>query len=75
MHSSVCWRRSLATFENQQILKELKLIDEMVFNGRVFEALKAIRLLYALEAQVLSGAVEQTIPSQSDQNIRPEASA
>ncbi|ATU95879.1 flagellar biosynthesis repressor FlbT (plasmid) [Phyllobacterium zundukense] len=65
----------LATFENQQMLKELKLIDEMVCNDRVFEALKAIRLLYALEAQILSGDAEPIIPSQADQNIRPEASA
>lgn len=65
----------LATFENQQILKELKLIDELVCNDRVFEALKAIRLLYALEAQILSGDTQQAIPSQTDQNIRPEAIA
>ena len=36
------------------MLKELKLIDEMICNERVFDALKSIRLLYALEAQILS---------------------
>lgn len=65
----------LATFENQQMLKELKLIDELVCNARVFEALKSIRLLYALEAQILSGDTEPAIPSQTEQNVRPEALA
>jgi flagellar protein FlbT len=65
----------LATFENQQMLKELKLIDELVCNDRVFEALKAIRLLYALEAQILSGNKAPAIPSQTEQNVRPEALA
>ncbi|RCW82253.1 flagellar biosynthesis repressor FlbT [Phyllobacterium bourgognense] len=63
----------LATFENRQMLKELKLIDEMVCNERVFDALKSIRLLYALEAQILFGPVEQTISSQTDRAVRPEA--
>jgi len=65
----------LATFENQQILKELKLIDEMVCNERVFEALKSIRLLYALEAQILFGSPEPTISPQTDRAVRPEATA
>jgi flagellar protein FlbT len=65
----------LATFENQQMLKELKLIDEMMCNERVFDALKSIRLLYALEAQILFGSVEPTISSQTDRAIRPEATA
>jgi len=65
----------LATFENQQILKELKLIDEMVCNERVFEALKSIRLLYALEAKILFGSAEPTISSQTDRAVRPEATA
>ncbi len=65
----------LATFENQQMLKELKLIDELVCNDRVFEALKAIRLLYALEAQILSGDIPPAVPSPTDQTVRPEAIA
>lgn len=65
----------LAIFENQQMLKELKLIDEMVCNDRVFEALKSIRLLYALEAQILSGTAEPIISSQTEQAVRPEATA
>ncbi|UXN58912.1 flagellar biosynthesis repressor FlbT [Phyllobacterium zundukense] len=63
----------LSTFENRQMLKELKLIDEMICNERVFDALKSIRLLYALEAQILFGPVEQTISSQTDRAVRPEA--
>ncbi|MGN8021211.1 flagellar biosynthesis repressor FlbT [Phyllobacterium sp. 22229] len=65
----------LATFENPLMLKELKLIDEIVCNDRVFEALKAIRLLYPLEAQILSGTLETTHPTHSDQPNRPEAIA
>ncbi|QND50660.1 flagellar biosynthesis repressor FlbT (plasmid) [Phyllobacterium sp. 628] len=65
----------LATFENQQMLKELKLIDEIVCNDRVFDALKAIRSLYPLEAQILSGNLETILPSHSDQPNRPEANA
>lgn len=64
----------LATFENRHMLKELKLIDEMICNGRVFEALKAIRLLYTLEEQILRGAdTSLTISSQTDQATTPEA--
>lgn len=65
----------LGTFSNQQMLKELKLIDEIVCNDRLFEALKAIRALYALEARIISGDTDPTIPSQPGQIIRPEATA
>jgi flagellar biosynthesis repressor protein FlbT len=65
----------LATFENQQMLKELKLIDEMMCKERVFDALKSIRLLYALEAQILFGSAEPAISSQTDRAVRPEATA
>lgn len=65
----------LATFENQQMLKELKLIDEMMCKERVFDALKSIRLLYALEAQILFGSAEPAISSQTDRAVSPEATA
>lgn len=65
----------LGTFSNQKMLKELKLIDEIVCNDRIFEALKAIRALYALEAQIISGDTDTTIPSQPGQITRPEATA
>ncbi|MCB8829453.1 hypothetical protein LJD47_31045, partial [Escherichia coli] len=77
--ASVTFKRMLAnllaTFENPLMLKELKLIDEIVCNDRVFEALKAIRLLYPLEAQILSGELETIHPTHSDQPNRPEAIA
>lgn len=62
----------LGTFSNPQMLKELKLIDEIVCNDRIFEALKAIRSLYALEAQIMSGATDTNIPAQAGQINRPE---
>jgi flagellar protein FlbT len=65
----------LATFSNPQMLKELKLIDEMVCNERIFEALKTIRSLYVLEAQIISGETDANILSQSGRDIRPEAIA
>ncbi|MGH7004535.1 MAG: flagellar biosynthesis repressor FlbT, partial [Alphaproteobacteria bacterium] len=65
----------LGTFSNSQMLKELKLVDEMVCNDRIFEALKTIRSLYALEAQIMSGTTDTAIPSQSSQPVRPEAIA
>lgn len=64
----------LGTFSNQQMLKELKLIDEVVCNDRIFEALKSIRGLYALEAQIMSGGSGAAIPAQTGQ-VRPEATA
>lgn len=43
----------LATFQNDEILAELKRIDAVVTSGRPFDALKAIRGLYATEEQIL----------------------
>ncbi|MCO6187104.1 flagellar biosynthesis repressor FlbT [Rhizobium sp. L1K21] len=44
----------LATFENEQILAELKRVDGLVSTGKAFEALKAIRGLYPLEDKILN---------------------
>lgn len=44
----------LNCFDNEQILTDLKHIDAMVTEGRVFEALKTIRTLYKLEDEILS---------------------
>ncbi len=44
----------LATFENEEILAELKRVDGLVSTGKAFEALKAIRGLYPLEEKILS---------------------
>ncbi len=51
------FRRSLplllASFEDEHILSSLKNIDRLVGEGHVFEALKAIRALYPVEAEIL----------------------
>ncbi len=51
------FRRSLplmlASFEDPRIRATLKHIDQMVGEDHVFEALKALRSLYALEAQAI----------------------
>jgi len=65
----------LVTFENHKMLKELKLIDELVCNDRIFEALKSIRLLYSLEEQILTGEAPPAMPVQADKAIKPEIHA
>ena len=51
------FRRSLplllASFEDEHILSSLKNIDRLVGEGHVYDALKAIRALYPLEAEIL----------------------
>lgn len=44
----------LACFSDDQILSSLKHVDQLVAEGHVYEALKALRGLYALEAKILS---------------------
>src|SRR5690606_19864937 len=59
------FRRSLpmllASFSNEQILASLKNVDRLVGEGQVYDALKAIRSLYPLEAEALrpSGAAPE----------------
>jgi flagellar biosynthesis repressor protein FlbT len=43
----------LASFDDPEITSTLKQVDQMVGEGHVFEALKAIRSLYALEREAL----------------------
>ncbi|GAB1582956.1 flagellar biosynthesis repressor FlbT [Phyllobacterium phragmitis] len=45
----------LNTFEDVEVLKGLKLTDELVHQGRVFEALKTLRGLYPIEARIMGG--------------------
>lgn len=51
------FRRSLplmlASFDDEQICGTLKHVDQMVVEGHVYEALKAIRSLYRLEQRAL----------------------
>jgi flagellar protein FlbT len=44
----------LNCFQNEEILAELKRVDGMVASGRAFDALKAIRGLYATEERILT---------------------
>ncbi|TAN15200.1 MAG: flagellar biosynthesis repressor FlbT [Rhizobiaceae bacterium] len=44
----------LETFRDKHILSSLKHIDRLVAEGRVYEALKAIRDLYAAENEILN---------------------
>ena len=54
----------LACFSNEQILSSLKHVDRLVSEGHVYDALKALRGLYALEAEILlSGGGLQPTPS------------
>ena len=44
----------LSCFKNDEVLAELKRVDALVTQGRVFEALKAIRGLYPIEDRILN---------------------
>lgn len=56
--SLVMFRKSitmlLSCFQDEEVLAELKRIDAMVVSGRAFDALKAIRGLYAIEDRILN---------------------
>jgi flagellar biosynthesis repressor protein FlbT len=59
----------LNCFKNEEIVSELKKIDGMVTQGRAFDALKAIRGLYALEDRILNN---QEITPATIEQIRKE---
>ena len=59
----------LNCFKNDDIVSELKRIDGMVTQGRAFDALKAIRSLYALEDRILNN---QEITPATIEQIRKE---
>ncbi|WP_265519453.1 flagellar biosynthesis repressor FlbT [Nitratireductor luteus] len=50
----------LKAFKDQDILVELKDIDTLVCEGQVYDALKAIRALYPLEADILGREDDDT---------------
>lgn len=56
--SLAMFRRSitmlLTCFKDDEVLAELKRIDALVVSGRAFDALKAIRGLYAAEDRILN---------------------
>jgi len=47
-------RGMIAAYKDAEILSALKLVDELVHNGRVFDALKTIRAQYKREAELMS---------------------
>ncbi len=71
--STAMFRKSvvmlLNCFKNEEILAELKRVDGLVTNGHAFEALKAIRGLYAIEDRILN---TQEITPATVEQIRKE---
>ncbi|MBB4953944.1 flagellar protein FlbT [Agrobacterium vitis] len=59
----------LTCFQDDEVLAELKRIDGMVASGRAFDALKAIRGLYAVEDRILNN--QEMAPATIEQ-IRKE---
>ncbi|MEZ5811892.1 MAG: flagellar biosynthesis repressor FlbT [Rhizobiaceae bacterium] len=59
----------LKTFSNPHILSELKNVDRLVHENKVYEALRTIRNLYAHEAKILEGdnAKAPTLPRRAEQ--------
>lgn len=55
-------RGMFRAFSDAEVLKGLKLVDELAHKGRVFEALKTIRALYPREAVLMSGEAG-TVPA------------
>ncbi len=48
-------RRTIETFEHPEVVNGLKAAANLVQLNRIFEALKTIRNLFALEADIISG--------------------
>lgn len=56
----------LASFEDGGILAELKEIDRFVAEGQIYEALRAIRSLYPLEAEILAAGAPRRSTRQNE---------
>ena len=71
--SMALFRKSVAMlltcFRDEEILAELKRVDGLVMSGRAFDALKAIRGLYAAEDRILNS--QEMAPATVEQ-IRKE---
>ncbi|WP_377294052.1 flagellar biosynthesis repressor FlbT [Rhizobium sp. SG2393] len=71
--STAMFRKSvimlLNCFRNDEVLAELKRIDGLVASGRAFDALKAIRGLYATEDRILNS---EEMPAATIEQIRRE---
>lgn len=53
----------LANFSNERIKTSLKHVDQLVSEDHVYDALKVIRSLYPIEAQILNGDAAPSRPS------------
>lgn len=60
----------IETFSDQRILSELKYVDRMISENRVYEALKSIRKLYPFELEILNDAKQITIEEPVEQPLR-----
>jgi len=59
----------LATFSDEQIRASLKYVDQLVSEGHVYDALKVIRGLYPIEAEILRTRLEKPAAGSSSQPI------
>ncbi|MGB3416256.1 MAG: flagellar biosynthesis repressor FlbT [Mesorhizobium sp.] len=68
------FRRSLplmlANFTDERIRAALKNVDRMVGEGKVFDALRAIRALYPLEQAILSATQQASAPPLQTEDAR-----
>lgn len=55
-------------FRDAEILNALKLVDELVHNGRVFEALKTIRAQYQREVELMGETVPVAPAKQTEKS-------
>lgn len=57
----------IETFSDQRILSELKYVDRMVSENRIYEALKTIRKLYPFEQEILNEA----LLAETEESVEP----
>jgi len=62
-------RGMFSTFNDASILNALKQVDELVHNGRVFEALKTIRAHYPREAELMGTETVTSPVGKSDNSV------
>jgi flagellar biosynthesis repressor protein FlbT len=66
-------KATIKAFEDAEILKGLKLVDELVHQDRIFEALKTLRGLYPGEARIMNGGAAQPEPKVTAQRVEAMA--
>ena len=50
-------RRTTETFEQAEVVNGLKTVAQLVQTNRIFEALKCIRSLFSIEADIMNGMI------------------